>query len=103
MSALPLFDTYPRAAGFKRKGTSSEAAAKITPTLNARQARVLNTLHMQDMTPDECASKLGLSLLSVRPRFSELQAQGLIEQTGIRRRNASGMTANVYRVKPKGE
>jgi hypothetical protein len=49
------------------------------------------------MTADEIAAQLGCSILSVRPRVSELNVGGEIEQTGARRKNASGMTATVWR------
>jgi predicted ArsR family transcriptional regulator len=50
-------------------------------------------------TADEVAKDLNLSVLSVRPRVSELNRTGKIEQTGGRRKNDSGMTATVWRVK----
>ena len=49
-------------------------------------------------TPDEIAERLGLSILSVRPRFSELNRLGLIEQTSEKRSNNSGHRAGVWRV-----
>jgi hypothetical protein len=50
------------------------------------------------LTADEAAAKLGESVLSIRPRISELRARGLIAPTGERRRNASGMRAMVWGV-----
>jgi hypothetical protein len=41
---------------------------------------------------------LNLSVLSVRPRVSELKRTGKIKQTGARRKNESGMTATVWRI-----
>jgi predicted ArsR family transcriptional regulator len=49
-------------------------------------------------TADEIAKDLNLSILSVRPRVSELHRSGEIEQTGGRRKNESGMTATVWRI-----
>lgn len=101
----PLFDwqpmpRYPGTAGFKSVGPSSEAAAIITQTITDRQARVLNLLKMHGpMTADECAAKDGRTVLAVRPRLSELYKLGLIERTGERRRNDSGLNAWVYRSK----
>ena len=51
-------------------------------------------------TADEVAKDLNLSVLSVRPRVSELKRLGEIKQTGGRRKNDSGMTATVWRLKP---
>jgi len=48
-------------------------------------------------TADEIANDLNLSVLSVRPRVSELKRTGKIKQTGARRKNESGMTATVWR------
>lgn len=91
---------YPASPGFKREGTSREAAISAKPRAPLLRERVLNALTLRGpMTPDECATFLGLHLLSVRPRFTELKAMGKIEETGVRRANASGMKANVWRVK----
>ena len=49
------------------------------------------------MTADEVAELLGESVLSVRPRVSELKAQGRVEATTKRRCNVSGKTAVVWR------
>jgi DNA-binding transcriptional ArsR family regulator len=47
-------------------------------------------------TADEIAERLGESVLAVRPRVSELFHAGLIEKTGERRRNQSGLSAHVW-------
>lgn len=89
--------SYPMAAGFKTGGTSAEAAKKIHAARLQRAAlRVLQT-HPSGMTADEIASELGESILSIRPRVSELKRQGLVEKTRERRRNHSGMSASVWR------
>ena len=49
------------------------------------------------LTADEIAADLGESVLSIRPRVSELHRLGMIEKTKVRRRNASGMSASVWR------
>ena len=49
------------------------------------------------LTADEIAAKLGESVLAVRPRVSELFHAGLIEKTGERRPNASGLNAYVWK------
>ena len=91
---------YPDAPGFKVAGPSQMAAEKMTPTSSQLRAAVLAQFkqNLAGMTADEIATALNLSVLSVRPRVSELHRNGLIEQTGSRRRNDSGMTATVWRL-----
>jgi hypothetical protein len=78
-SALPDLltyrDRYPDAPGFKRCGTSEDAARSVR-----RRAEVLRVLVLDQVTKagdygitaDECATALEEDDLSVRPRFSEL-------------------------------
>jgi len=49
------------------------------------------------LTADEIAARIGESVLAVRPRVSELFHAGVIEKTGDRRRNASGLLAHVWK------
>jgi len=49
------------------------------------------------LTADEIAARLGESVLAVRPRISELFHAGVIEKTGDRRPNASGLSAHVWK------
>lgn len=77
----PVRPTYPDAAGFKAYGTSKEAADAITPVLGHLQGAVLRWLKSKGEaggTPDECARELNLSILTARPRFSELKEKGFI-------------------------
>ncbi len=86
---------YPHVTGFKREGTSSEAAPD-SKRANALRDRVLAALRVYvPMTADEIASALGEDRLSIRPRCSELIALGKIKETGQRRPNASGKMAAV--------
>jgi predicted ArsR family transcriptional regulator len=48
------------------------------------------------MTADECADTIGMSVLSIRPRFTELHRRGAIEETGELRHNRSGRRAKVW-------
>lgn len=57
----------------------------------------LDLLEWEQLTTDECASLLEESVLSIRPRFSELRALGQITDTGDRRLNDSGRRAIVWR------
>lgn len=88
---------YPEVPGFKAEGTSKAAAASV----DASELRLCVRLALRQegpMTADECARVLGKSVLSIRPRFSELKAQGVIVDTGERRANDSGRKAIVWRV-----
>ena len=91
---------YPDAPGFKSAGTSEAAAVKIAPhAVNVRQrVRGVIEVHPAGITADEIAVALELSILTVRPRVSELRRNGKIEPTGDRRCNESGMTASSWRL-----
>lgn len=97
MSIQPvLAGIYPDVAGWKATETSREAAEAT----NARGLRALVWAWLNEHGPhtaDEAAAALGLSLLAVRPRFSELKARHRICDTGARRVNASGKRAIVWR------
>jgi predicted ArsR family transcriptional regulator len=97
---LPADHHYPAAPGFKATGPSELAANTIAPTAAKLRAMVLAEFQRTSagLTADEIARTLNLSVLSVRPRVSELRRNGQIEETGSRRKNASGMTATVWRV-----
>lgn len=98
---------YPNSPGFKEPTTSQEAAAKIAPTLNERQQEVIDALRADaiangtGLTADETAAKIGRDEKAVRPRFTELgpKNKNLIEKTGERRQNESGLAAAVWRLK----
>lgn len=90
--------TYPLAPGFKRPGTSEEAAESVRDVEFIR-GRAYARIKALPRTADEVARSLGLSVLSVRPRVTELFNLGLIEDSGHRRKNASGRRAIVWRVK----
>lgn len=79
-----------------RKSTSALALASVDrDALAASCMWVLGTVG--PMTADEVAAHLGLSILSIRPRITELSKAGLIVKTGLRRANISGCNANEWR------
>ena len=88
---------YPQAPGAKRDGTSQEAADAITDRAAPLRAAVRAALRADKLTADECAAVLGQSVLSIRPRVTELFKMGEIEDAGERRKNASGRNAIVWR------
>lgn len=91
--------TYPHQPGFKvtRPETSREAAEVAAALAMTLRERVETWLRGHEVTADECAEALGESILSIRPRLSELRALGRIEDTGKRRKNVSGNSAVVWR------
>lgn len=96
------YQTYPDSPGFKVPGTSQAAAERIAPKALTLRNRVLEYINGQLMgcTADEVAAAIGESILSVRPRVSELHRMGEIVATGERFCNQSGMTANAWRIAP---
>jgi predicted ArsR family transcriptional regulator len=94
---------YPDAPGFKVPGPSEQAAKSVAGSANKMRAVVLAEMaqYPGGAMADEIAKDLNLSVLSVRPRVSELNRTGEIEQTGARRKNQSGTTATVWRIAPK--
>lgn len=94
--------TYPDAPGFKVSGPSEDAAAAIAPRAPRIRDAVLEVIATAaaPVTADEVAGVLRLSILTVRPRVSELYRMGEIRRASDRRCNASGMTASTWRVAP---
>jgi hypothetical protein len=89
-------ETYPEGAGWKEPTTSKAAASTVDASRLRAVVRECLVVHGA-MTADECASRLHLSVLTIRPRFSELRAKGEITDTGIRHFNLSGKRAIVWR------
>lgn len=101
----PLFaygysQKYPEQPGAKEKGSTSELAAKrIESDAKTLRATCLEIVrHYGPISTDDAARMLQRSVLSVRPRFSELRAQGVIEPSGERTENESGMPAKRWRI-----
>lgn len=89
---------YPDAPGYKESGTSKEAARNVESQAEIDRAASLAYLRANPgKTPDEVAAGLGRSILSIRPRFTELYQEGLIVRDG-RGVNVSGHAAYRYRV-----
>lgn len=89
--------------GWKEPTTSRDAARAIAssaPLMRERALAEINAAGMGGLTADEVAAKLGETVLSIRPRISELANRNppLIVKTGQRRINASGLWAKCWRV-----
>jgi len=94
---FPTGLAYPHAAGFKtEQPETSRQAAEATDARTLRAA-VLAELRRRDNTADGIAQGLGESVLSIRPRVSELLRLGQIQDTGRRQSNISGRSAAVWR------
>jgi predicted transcriptional regulator len=89
---------YPDMPGAKVDGPSAEAADAMAGSASTIRAAVLRTLirTAHGMTADEIAAELRLSILTVRPRVSELNRMGVIHPTGRRGKNASGLSATIW-------
>ena len=90
--------TYPSVPGYKTNhpDTSKAAAKAERGRAETLRSLVYSLLTEEDLTADECAERLRESVLAVRPRLSELRADGKIDPTGARRCNASGHRAAVW-------
>lgn len=101
MTHPDLFDpparAYPETPGFKRPGTSQAAAESMAPKASTLREACLVELRQANGTADEVAERLGKSILSIRPRISELSKLGQIADSGQRRENESGNRAVVWR------
>lgn len=94
---------FPDTPGYKRPGTSQEAARKVRGSANDRRAEALRLIIASPagLTADEVADAMLLPVLSIRPRVSELVAQGRIIEGPTRRKTSSGMSAAVWIPKPE--
>jgi len=91
-----LFD-YPSSPGARNRDTSRAAADAMAATAPLLRGKVLAVLERSNgLTADEVAGRLGLSILSIRPRCTELSRLGQIRDSGDRRNNASGKRAIVW-------
>lgn len=85
MQADLFTDFYPSAPGFRRTDTSRAAADAVKPTVNERQAMVVEALRAWGpMTTVQVCDRLGFDYHQIQPRFSECRALGLIEDSGAR-------------------
>lgn len=78
---------------------TSAAARPTVEDAKLLREQCLNLLQAADYTADEIAAMLRKSVLSVRPRISELSTRNFIFDSGRRRRNDSGHGAIVWTTK----
>lgn len=96
------FSGYPNSPGYKRTKTSRAAARAIKDKAPTLRERAMEVLRAYSSTSDEIARALGVSILALRPRISELVELGMVEESGNYRENDSGKLACVWRVKTSG-
>ena len=96
-----FLDRYPNTPAARPVDTSQEAAKAVEPTVAEYRQKVLAMLRHNDYTADEIASRMNRSVLYCRPRLSELRKMGLIEPSGVKRTNASGLKATVWRIRER--
>jgi hypothetical protein len=81
---------------------TSAAAQPAPQEAEVLREQCLNLLQAADYTADEIAAMLRKSILSVRPRVSELATKMRIWDSGKRRKNGSGHSAIVWTTKSGG-
>ena len=82
---------YPFTPGAKASGPSRESALSERVRAPLLRERVICLLKDNGpSTADACAAAMCETVLSVRPRFSELLKMGRIEDSGGRRRKSGG-------------
>lgn len=96
---------YPDHPGHKRRRTSRAAAEAMAPKAGSIRQRVYDALKAKPGTPEEIAARLGVPVMNVRPRCSELAADApgrgpLIRDTGLRRTAMGGREAIVWEIVP---
>lgn len=95
-----MTEVYPHAPGYKTVNpeTSQQAATAVKSRAETLRELVLEKFRLGSATADEIATKLNESVLTIRPRVAELHKQGKLADTGVRRHNASGHSAAVWRL-----
>ncbi len=99
LSLLDIAERYPHAPGHRVGGASKAAAEAMkvrAPSLKARALAAIVAAYPDGLTPDECAAMARSSILAMRPRLSELYAEGRVLKSQRTRTNASGLEAHVY-------
>lgn len=96
---------YPLVPGAKVGGTSTDAAISIAEHAKTIRRRVLlayGAAFPRGLTPDEAATVVKSSILTVRPRCAELKRLGLLKLTGATRKNESNHSASEMLITPAG-
>lgn len=116
MTSAPLLDYLERAnvaLDFKAPGTSARAAKSASKYAGKTFRAILDALADRPMTPDEVSRATGISLLTARPRMSDLacprdpssgkRIAPFILPTGTERTTDCGKAAAVMRLATDAE
>tara|TARA_R100001594_G_scaffold150567_1_gene212404 strand:- start:32 stop:337 length:306 start_codon:yes stop_codon:yes gene_type:complete len=100
---IKQLELYPLTPGYKEPDGASKENAKrqSREVLNFRRRKAMSFFRAYPggLTSDEVADLMNENILAIRPRVSELRAQGKIESTGQRRKSANGNASTVWRIK----
>lgn len=91
---------YPNRPGHRGIDTSIEAAQKMAQSAKTIQDRVFKMLQLAPetgMTTEELCQMMRMVPKTIQPRVSELRAIGKIEDSGLRRKSASGVRVIVWK------
>lgn len=88
---------HPAARNTDTSRAAARAAVPVAARLRTMVLTAIRNAGPAGLTADEAAEYLGLSILTVRPRVSELGKAGSITDTGSRRPNGSGRKAIVWK------
>lgn len=99
-----LFDHITEPTTKRQASPASHHAAAIAQHCSSHRARAALRLYATgaELTADECAARLGLKPLQIRPRCSNLLRAGLLEITGAQRPTELGTLADVHRITANG-
>ena len=85
------------------KDTEIQAAEVVAPKVTGMRLRVLQALDVQGaMTGSQLTDHLDAWINSVKPRLTELQGMGLVEDSGQRQKNPRGNQEVVWRITNRG-
>ena len=96
------FDKYPYKAGHRKVRTSIQSANDINKKLTRIQKVVLLELekvYPEGLISSELANRTGYSLLTIRPRTTELKLRKLIVDTEKTRKNEGGKSEIIYKLR----
>ena len=89
-------DRYPDAPGHRGIETSiaaAEAIASSAPVIRERVLRAISDAGPSGLTVIEFCNRTGVDRMGAQPRFSELRKERRIIDSGLRRKNPSGVNA----------
>lgn len=99
-------DNYPYAPHPGQTDTSADGAEKIAPAAAAIREKVITAIAdagLAGTTVVEFCDRYNEDRFGAQPRFSELRKQGRIIDSGLRRKNPSGVNAIVWVAKGQAD